>query len=157
MIKRKIFFSVADEREFLNKMNSEGYELVKASPFTYVFEKTDREVNYQHIPIKNGRRGFSALDYKTRDSDAKAVYLKNDIALFKKPSDKGGFSILPQSEIELRLAKRRTKQNNLAVCFIALGVLLATLGSRAKAGYVVCLSVIVLIYAFVMMINSRKK
>ena len=156
MTVRKIFLSAEDEHKFLKQMNGKGFELMSASPFTYNFDKTDREVAYQYIPIK-GRRGYNALDYKSKDKDAKAVYAKSDIALFKKSADKGDFTILSANELNLRLIKRRSAAFNRSLALIALCALLATLGARANSTPPVILSAILLVFAIIGIIKNKNR
>ncbi len=155
MIKHKLFFSLTAQKQFLDTMNKKGYELIGAAPFTYKFEKTNRAVCYQFIPVK-GRNGYLALDYKNKDKNAKAIYAKSDVVLFKKIADKGDFTIISENELKLRLAKRKSKNYNLSLCLIALGILMATLGSRVSSLPLTLLSVIVLVLSFIMMITSKK-
>ena len=128
--KRKIFLSFKDEEKWLKALAERGYELVRAAPFLYEFERTEKSVIYEYIPLKNGKRGFDALDYKAKDGCAKAVYCKNDIALFKKSAEKGAFTIQSESEKRLALAKRKTGLFTRALIFLAVFGMLVMLASR---------------------------
>ena len=83
-VKHRMFFSFVDEKRWLEKMNSDGLELMRAAPFKFEFEKTDIPVLYEYVPLRHGRKSFSALNYKKKDKYLKAVYAKADMALFRK-------------------------------------------------------------------------
>lgn len=129
----KIFLSFADEERWLYKMNEDGYELVRASLFTFAFEKTGKAVKYSYIPLKHGRRSFTALDYKNRDADIKAVYANSEMALFKKPTDSGEQRLLSRSELLKAYAVYRSSLSVHAVVYVAVFAMLSMLYTRMHA------------------------
>lgn len=136
-VKRKYFLGTAKEKAYLDKMNADGYELVSAAPFTYVFEKTDRQVNYEYVMLKHGKRSYLAFNYKERDPNAKAVYANGDCALFKKAVEDGEFTLFSDTdEKRLNRAQKKTSFNTNMTIFIALTVIFITLGKNATPSIV---------------------
>ena len=119
MIIRKMFLSFIGEKRWLEKMNRDGYEPTRVTPYTYEFEKTDKSVVFEYVFLKNGKKSFDALDYKQKDADAKAVYANAEVALFKKPADKGAFTILTESQKKVNLLRKRSSLYTECLIFLA--------------------------------------
>lgn len=107
-VKHRMFFSFVDEGRWLEKMNSDGLELMRAAPFKFEFEKTDTQVQYEYVPLCGGKSHFSVLNYKKKDKNLKAVYAKSDMALFKKPKSKGKSELLTNAELFLAFARYKS-------------------------------------------------
>lgn len=152
----RIFFSFFDEKRWLDKMNEDGFELMHASLFTYAFEKTDKRVRYEYIPLAHGRKSFLALDYKTKDKDVKAVYGKSDMALFKKPADKGTPSVLTAAEKRLAFARYRSSLSIYSLVFFAAAAIIALPARRADMKLLLIPSVIFIAVAAGELLRSAK-
>lgn len=130
LIKRKIFFSFASEKSWLDGMNENGYELMSFSPFTYDFEKTDRRVEYTYIPLSSGRKSFIKLNHKQSDPDAAAIYANYERALFKKNEQLGKIRIMSPQDIRLGFLRMRVKRTTSSLCVLAVSAMCAMLGAR---------------------------
>ena len=152
----RMFFSFFDEKRWLDKMNEDGFELMRASLFTYVFEKTDKRVRYEYIPLRRGRKSFLALDYKNKDKDVKAVYGKSDMALFKKPADKGAPSVMTAGEKRLAFERYKSSLSVYSLVFFALAAMFALLARRADMKLLLIPSVIFIAVAAGELLRSAK-
>lgn len=152
----RMFFSFFDEKRWLDKMNEDGFELMRASLFTYVFEKTDKSVRYEYIPLRRGRKSFLALDYKNKDKDVKAVYGKSDMALFKKPADKGASSVMTAGEKRLAFERYKSSLSVYSLVFFALAAMFALLARRADMKLLLIASVIFIAVAAGELLRSAK-
>lgn len=120
MTVKKFFRSFLKEKRWLEKMNGDGYELMSAAPFTYTFEKTGKQTAYEYVFLKKGRKSYIEFDYKSKDSDAKAVYANGYVALFKKPVKKGEFTLFKSfSDKRTNYMKRRSSLYIGAVAYVA--------------------------------------
>ncbi len=134
MIKKKFFLSFVNEKRWLEKMNGDGFELVKAAPFTYQLEKTDKKIIYEYVCFKHGKRDFDNFNYKLKDSGAKAVYLNGETALFKKDAQKGEFTLFASAdEKKLNYLRRRSSLYMTSLCFLAASVCCLMLYRRLEA------------------------
>ena len=129
-VKHRMFFSFVDEKRWLEKMNSDGLELMRAAPFKFEFEKTDIPVLYEYVPLRHGRKSFSALNYKKKDKYLKAVYAKADMALFKKPESKGKPELLTSDERLLAFARYKSSVSMYALMMLALTAVFILLSGR---------------------------
>ena len=125
-----MFLSFIGEKRWLEKMNRDGYEPTRVTPYTYEFEKTDKSVVFEYVFLKNGKKSFDALDYKQKDADAKAVYANAEVALFKKPADKGAFTILTESQKKVNLLRKRSSLYTECLIFLAVTMMLIMLWVR---------------------------
>lgn len=131
MKKYKFFFSAESELKWLESINRLGYEPVSASLFSYTFEKTDREMQFEHVFLKSGKRSYKEFNYKSRDNKAKAVYANGDRALFKKPTSQGGFELFSSNaERLLNAEQKRASLNTQALIYLG-AVLICTLLSES--------------------------
>ena len=138
----RMFFSFFDEKRWLDKMNEDGFELMRASLFTYVFENTGKSVRYEYIPLRRGRKSFLALDYKNKDKDVKAVYGKSDMALFKKPADKGAPSVMTAGEKRLAFERYKSPLSVYSLVYFAVAAMFALLARRSDMKLLLIPSVI---------------
>ncbi len=131
MVVKKFFLSFANEKIWLEKMNAEGYELMRVLPFRYDFEKTDREVAYAYAPLRRGRR--TLFELKGRDAGASLVYANGEMSLFKKPALAGAprlFNTVSEKKLAFYKYKSSLTTNSLvmlagAAIFTLLGIRLA--------------------------------
>ncbi len=129
-VKHRMFFSFVDEGRWLEKMNSDGLELMRAAPFKFEFEKTDTQVQYEYVPLRRGKKSFSALNYKKKDKNLKAVYAKSDMALFKKPKSKGKSELLTNAELFLAFARYKSSISINALIMLAFTAVFILLAGR---------------------------
>ncbi len=128
MVITKFFISFIKEKNWLEQMNKKGYELKKRSGFVYMFEKTDTEVLYEYVFLKNGKRSYCEFDYKSKDTDAKAIYGNADMFLLKKPKSKGKVTVFQTlDEKKLNAAKKKAALNSTAALYIGVCALCAAL------------------------------
>lgn len=156
MIKKKFFLFFDSEKKWLKKMNNEGYELVKAGPFTYQFEKTDVKLDYEYVFLKNGKKSYDNLDYKSKDPDAKAVYANAETALFKKPCDKGEFTIFQSLDEKKKnyLAKRSSLYTE-SICFLGATFMFLMLFSRQKMIIMLLFAIVTALLTLRSFVQSR--
>lgn len=129
-VKHRMFFSFVDEKRWLEKMNCDGLELMRAAPFKFEFEKTDTPVHYEYVPLRRGKKSFSALNYKKKDKNLKVVYAKSDMALFKKPQSKGQPELLTGNERLLAFARYKSSVSMYALVMLALTAVFILLSGR---------------------------
>lgn len=128
----KIFLTVYSEKKWLESQAQKGYELKKRDGFTYIFEKTDKKVCYGYVFLKNGRKSFVALDYKSKDKNATAVYGNGFVALFKKYDEKP--EILSRDELKLNHLRHRQSRFTAALCIMVAALCFGAL-SRVFVGF----------------------
>ncbi len=117
MIIKKLFLTIYSEKKWLEKMASEGYVLKKHRGITYEFEKSDKGVFYRYIFLKNGRKSFLELDYKTRDPKCRLIYGNGYVALFSRKDAHP--ELLTKQELKLNYLKHRQGRQTTAICYIA--------------------------------------
>lgn len=121
MKKYKFFFSADAERKWLENINRLGYEPVSASLFSYTFEKTDREMQFEYVFLKNGKKSYKEFNYKSRDPRSKAVYANADRALFKKQKTQGDFELFSsRAEKMLNVEQKRSSLNTQALVYLGM-------------------------------------
>lgn len=130
----KIFLTVYAEKKWLESQAKIGYELTKRDGFTYIFEKTDRQVCYSYVFLKNGRKSFQALDYKNKDKKACAIYGNGYVALFKRYDEKP--EILGRDELKLNFLRHRQSRFTSALCIMVAALCFGAL-SRVFMGFLV--------------------
>lgn len=148
----KIFLTVYGEKKFLEKKAAEGYELVKRVGFSYIFEKTGKDVHYGYVFLKKGRKSFIALDYKKKDGDAKAVYGNGYVALFKKYNEKP--SVLPYEQRKVNYLEYRQKRMTGSLCLIMGGCCASVLARRIFAPLYI-LAALCLLLSFVYIYDTK--
>ena len=128
----KIFLTVYSEKKWLEKQAESGYELIKRDGFTYIFEKTEKQVCYGYVFLKNGKKSFQALDYKKKDGKAVAVYGNGYVALFKRYDTKP--EILTRDELKLNYLRHRQSRFTGALCILVSALCFGAL-SRVFMGF----------------------
>lgn len=148
----KIFLTVYGEKKFLKKKAAEGYELIKRVGFSYIFEKTKKDVFYSYVFLKNGRKSFVALDYKKKDSEATAVYGNGFVALFKRYEQKP--SVMPYEQLKLNYLNYRQRRTSAYLCLLMCGVCTSVLAKRVFAPLYI-FSVLFLLLSFVCIYDTK--
>lgn len=120
----KIFLTTYAEKKWLESQH--GFELTKREGFGYTLEKTDEDVFYRYVFLKNGRKSFLELDYKSKDKNAQAIYGNGFVALFKKYGEKP--SILPTEQLKLNYLRHRQRRITTAICLLAAALCAAAVG-----------------------------
>ena len=115
---KKIFLTIYDEKVFLEKMAKDGYVLTKHKGVSYFFEKTEKNVFYRYIFLRNGRKSFLELDYKNRDPKCKFIYGNGFVALFSR--EDGCPELMSKSELKMNYLKRRQSRQTMGICYIAI-------------------------------------
>ena len=119
----KLFFTTNGEKKWLEKMAREGMLLVKRRGFTYIFEKTDKQIFYRHIFLKKGRQSFARLDYKQKDKDAKAVYGNGYVALFYRLGEEP--CILPRDKLRSNYLMHKQRRTTGYLCYFMASLIVA--------------------------------
>ncbi len=114
---KKIFLSVFSEKAWLEQMAKDGYVLKKHCGISYMFEKTEKNVFYRYIFLKNGRKTFLELDYKNRDPKCNFIYGNGMYALFSREDTFP--EIMPNDELKLNYVRYRQRRQTSALCYIA--------------------------------------
>ena len=114
---KKIFLTIYNEKIFLEKMAKDGYVLTKHKGTSYFFEKTEKNVFYRYIFLKNGRKSFLELDYKNRDPNCRLIYGNGFVALFSREDDYP--ELMSKSELKMNYLKHRQSKFTSAICYVA--------------------------------------
>lgn len=117
MIIKKLFLTTYSEKVWLENMARKGYVLTRHRGISYQFEKSDNNVFYRYIFLKNGRKSFVELDYKNRDPKCRFVYGNSYFALFLKEGDRP--ALLSNQELKLNYLRYRQGRYTAAICYVA--------------------------------------